>query len=378
MKASRSAAAGLAVVFALSLLTVFAQATPVQKQEPAKPAPKQQQKEILPKEIKAIIQEGLATRQGRHDIPFTIFKSLDFPVAGGMHAVVFFKAKNADLGYGVPAAPAASGRNQQAPAAAPPAGVLEARLAVGLEFFQTDEAGAQKLAREVGFSTALQTESAGYDPNKEEWYALGYPLPYGKYTMAMFLAPMDPKKSTPDLKKVGVAYTDLTLPGPEAVQNSLDTTPLFFARTIEQMPTYEARPAIHRGCFTYSILKITPNVENVVTADDKGQIEVLFFVLGAKPKAEPAGQAQPAGQPTNDIEVNFEVQKEDGSPAIKWQTQSYPSSLIDQALPLKRTLKTGDKTEVKDLDPGKYNLVLKITDKVSGQTLEKKAPFEVK
>ena len=42
------------------------------------------------------------------------------------------------------------------------------------------------------------------------------------------------------------------------------------------------------------------------------------------------------------------------------------------------TLKTGEKTEVKDLEPGKYTLVLKITDKVSGLTVEKKAPFEVK
>ena len=377
MKASRFAAAGLALVFALCLLTAFAQATPAQKQEPAKPAPKQPQKEILPKEIKAIIQEGLATRQGRQDIPFTIFKTLDFPVPGGMQAVVLFKAKNADLGYGVPAAPAAGGRNQQAPAA-PVAGVLEARLAVALQFFQADESGVQKLAREAGFPATLQTDSAGYDPNKEEWYAVGYPVPYGKYTLALFLSPLDPKKNTPDLKKVGVAYTDLVLPGPETLQNSLDTTPLFFARTIEQMASYEARPVVHRGCFTYSILKITPNIENVVAAEDKGQIEVFFFVLGAKPKAETPGQTQPSGQPVNDLEVTYEVQKEDGSPAIKWQTQSYPSSLVDQALPLKRTLKTGEKTEVKDLDPGKYNLVLKVTDKVSGQTLEKKAPFEVK
>jgi len=366
MKASRSAVAGLILVFALSLFAGFAQAIPVQKQEPAKPAPKQPQKEILPKEIKAIIQEGLATKQGRHEIPFTIFKTLSFPVPGGMHAIVLFKAKNADLGY---AAPVTNGKNQPAPA-----GLLEARLAVALQYFQADAAGVQKVVREAGFGATIQTDSAGYDPNKEEWYSLGYPVPYGKYTMALLLAPMDPKKNQPDLKKVGVEYDDLNLPGPESLQNVLETTPLFFAKNIEQMPTYEARTAIHRGYFTYSILKITPNIDDVITAEDKGQIEVLFFVLGAKPKPETAGQAQP----TNDIEVTFEVQKEDGTPAIKWQSQSYPSSLIDQTLPLKRTLKTGEKTEVKDLEPGKYNLVLKITDKVSAMTLEKKAHFEVK
>jgi hypothetical protein len=376
MNASRFAAVGLALAFAASLVTGWAQTTPPQKQEPAKPAPKQPQKEILPKEIKAIIQEGLATRQGRHDIPFSIFKNLVFPVPGGMNAIVFFKAKNADLGYAVPVASAPTGKNQ--PPAAAPTGVLEAHFAVALEYFQTDETGAQKVVREAGFPVTLQTDSAGYDPNKEDWYSLGYPLPYGKYTVALLLSPLDPKKHTPDLKKVGVAYADLDLPGPETFQNAIDVTPLFFARTIEQMPAYEARPIIHRGVFTYSILKITPNIDNVVTAGENAQIEVFFFVLGAKPKPEPAGQAQPSSQPVNDLEINFEVHKEDGTPVIKWQTQSYPSSLIDQALPLKRTLKTGDKTEVKGLEPGKYSLVLKITDKVSALTVEKKFPFEVK
>jgi len=378
MKAHRFAAAGLMIVFALSLSTGFAQTTPpAQKQEAKKPEAKQPPKEILPKEIKAIIQEGLATRQGRHDIPFTFFKNLIFPVPGGMQAVVFFKAKNADLGYGVPVAPAPAPKGKPAPAPAP-AGILETQLAVALQFFQTDESGVQKVVREAGFPVTVQTPSAGYDPNKEEWYSLNYPLAYGKYTIAMLLAPLDPKKHTPDLKKVGVGYYDLVLPGPEATQNSIDTTPLFLARTIDQMQSVESRLTIHHGYFIYSILKITPNIEDVVTAEDKGQIEVFFFVLGAKPKPEPAGQAQPSSQPTIDVMVDYEVQKEGGGTAIRWQAQSYSSPLIDQALPLKRTLKTGEKTEVKDLEPGKYTLVLKITDKVSGLTVEKKAPFEVK
>jgi hypothetical protein len=36
------------------------------------------------------------------------------------------------------------------------------------------------------------------------------------------------------------------------------------------------------------------------------------------------------------------------------------------------------RTEQKDLGAGKYSLVLKITDKVSGFVVEKKLPFEVK
>ena len=197
----------------------------------------------------------------------------------------------------------------------------------------------------------------------------------------MLFTHIDPKTGKPDIKKVGVGYYDLVLPGPDTYQNTLETTPLFFARNIEQMPSYEARPTVHKGLFTYSVLQIVPNIDSIVTAEDKAQIEILFFILGAKAKDEPAAQAQPAvqtSQPKYEIEINFEVQKEDGSTVIKWQPQNYVSPLVDQALPLKRTLKTGEKTEQKDLEAGKYMLVIKIMDKVSGLTLDKKMPFEVK
>jgi len=382
MKAPKIAVVSLILIFALSSSMVFAQATPAKPQEPKKPEAKQPPKEMLPKEMKAIMLEGLATRRGRQDIPFTIFKSLVFPVPGGMQAVVFFKAKNADLGYGAPLAPAPAPKNKPVQPAAT-AAVLETRLAVAIEFFQADEAGALKVVRDTGFPVALQTESAGYDANKEEWYTVGYPLPSGKYTVAMLLAPLDAKKATPDLKKVGVSYCDLTLPEPKDYSNALETTEILLLRSMEQTTALERRPTIHKDSFMLSVLKMVPNIDNVVTVEDHSQIEVFFFVLGAKPKEEPpaAPQVQPAQKPETpkyEIVINYQVKKDDGSTVIRWPEQNYPSPGIDQPLPLKRTLKTGEKTEVKDLDPGKYILVIKIKDKVSGFTAEKKVPFEVK
>jgi hypothetical protein len=384
MKAPKTIVVALVLVFALSFITGFSQAAPGQKQEPKKPEAKQPQREILPKEIKAAVQEGLVTRQGRQDIPVTIFKSLVFPVQGGMHMVLFFKAKNADLGYATPAPAAPPAKNQPAqPAPAP--GMLEARLGLAIELFQPDETGALKSVREYLLPVTLQTEANGYDANKEEWYTIGFPQPFGKYTLAMVLSPIDPKKGTVDVKKLGIAYYDIVLPGPETYAGALETTPIFLVRSMESMPTYEQRPTVHKGLFTFSVLQIVPNIDNVVTAEDKGQIEAIFFILGAKPKEEPAQmqslptqQESKPQQPKYDIEVNFEVQKEDGSLAVRWQSQSFMNPLVDQTLPLKKTTKTGDKTEVKDLEPGKYNLVLKILDKVSQLKLEKKVPFEVK
>jgi hypothetical protein len=383
MKALRLVVLGLILIFSLSLFNVFAQATPGQKQEPKKQEAKPPLKSMIPKEIKAIIQEGLATRQGRQDIPFTIFKYMAFPAKDGMYTVIFFKAKNADFGYAAPVPTAPQGK--QAQPAAPPAGTLEARFAMVLEFFQADEAGALKVSGERSIPVTLQTDSAGYDPAKEEWYALTVGLPYGKYTIAMLLAPVDPKKGTADIKKVGVGYYDITLPGVETYQSAIDTTPVFYAKDIQQMNSYEPKPVVHRGLFTYSVLQIVPNIDNVVTAEDKSQIEVFCIVLGAKPKEESPAQsaAQPQRQ-TNDIEVNYEVQKGDGAAVIKWQSQTYASPLIDQPLPLKQTKVTTDQatgkqsTSQSDLAPGKYQLVVKVKDKVSGFTVEKKVPLEVK
>jgi hypothetical protein len=378
MRAPRIVVIGLVLVFSLGLFTAFAQ-------EAKRPEARQPQREVIPKEIKAIMQEGLATRQGRQEIPFTIFKYLTFPVRGGMHAVIFFKAKNADLGFAAPVPAANQAKQAQTPA--PATGTLEARLGLALEFLQPDETGTLKVSRDMTFPVTLQTESAGYDPAKEETYTMGFGLPYGKYTVAMLLSAIDPKKGTADIKRVGVGYYDINLPGPDSYQGTIDTTPIFFAKTIEQMQDYERRPVIHKGFFTYSVLQIVPNIDNVVTAEDKSQIEVFYFVLGAKPKPVEEAQAQPPAQPQPekyDLEVNYEVQTPDGTAAIKWQNQTYQNPLIDQALPLKQTMKISDekgvelRTEQKDLGAGKYSLVLKITDKVSGFVVEKKLPFEVK
>jgi hypothetical protein len=379
MRTPRIVVIGLVLVFSLGLFTAFAQ-------DARRQDAKQPQREVIPKEIKAIIQEGLATRQGRQDIPFTIFKYLAFPVKGGMHTVLFFKAKNADLGYAAPV-PAAGQAKQDAQAqpAAPAAGGLEARLGLALEFLQADETGALKVARDSSFPVIFQTDGAGYDPAKEEWYALGFGLPCGKYTVAMLLAPLDAKKGTVDPKRVGVSYYDINLPGPETYQGIMETTPIFFAKSIEQMQDYERRPVVHRGLFTYSVLQIVPNIDSVVTAEDKSQIEVFFFILGAKAKEE--AQAPPTVQPPQEkyeIEVNYEVQGTDGVAVIKWQAQNYVSPLIDQVLPLKQTKKIMDekgvelRQEVKDLAAGKYTLVIKIADKISGFAAERKLPFEVK
>ncbi len=136
MKASRTIAAALALIVTVGVLAVSAQAAPgIQgKKQEAKPPAKASS---MPKEIVALIQEGLATRQGRQDIPFSFFKQIVLPAQGqNLYPVFFFKAKNGDLGY----APSATG-----------SGEMEATVNVFFQFFQeTDDRNARAHDRRPG------------------------------------------------------------------------------------------------------------------------------------------------------------------------------------------------------------------------------------
>jgi hypothetical protein len=219
-----------------------------------------------------------------------------------------------------------------------------------------------KTVREIYVPALLQADSATYDPEAEEWYSTGYPLPAGNYLLAMAL-------SSPDLKKVGVGYFEFSLLNAASLQGTLETTPLFFVKKMDQMQAPETRTAVHKGCFMYSVLQIVPNVESIVAPGES--IEILYYVFGAKPN----------DQQKNDIEVAYEVKQADKT-AIKWAVQTYDFALVSQPLPLKQTVliknDQGEKQETRDLAAGKYTLVIRIKDKIGGSTIEKTLDFEVK
>jgi hypothetical protein len=366
MNVKRTVVAAIVTVLVFGLFANFSQAA--QDKNKDKQAVKQEVRVYIPPQVKTIMQEGMAARQGRRDIPFTIFKNFVFPAAQNLHAVFLFKAKNSDLGYvSAPAAPAAQAPAQgdqtqagqaQAPAAAP----LQAKVMVFLQFLQMENGAPTKTVREIYIPALLQADSATYDPEAEEWYSTGYPLPAGNYLLAMALA-------SPDLKKVGVGYFEFSLPNAASLQGTLETTPLFFVKKIDQMQAPETMTTVHKGCFMYSVLQIVPNVESVVAPGES--IEILYYIFGAKPN----------DQQKNDIEVAYEVRQADKA-AIKWAVQTYDFALVSQPLPLKQTVlikdAEGERQETRDLAAGKYTLVIKIKDKIGASTIEKTLDFELK
>ena len=350
MKALKTITAGLTLLFVMSLLAVSTQAASGiqdKKQEAKPPA-----KASMPKEVAALIQEGLAARQGRQDIPFSFFKQLVLPAQGGnLYPIFFFKAKNGDLGY----VPSASG-----------SGEMETTINVFFQFFRPGDAGAFKPFWGGKSLLALKSDGAGYDAEKEDWYSIGLAMASGKYTLALVLA-------TSDMKKMSVAYCDVSLPAAETYQAALWLTEPVIVKALEQVEP-DQRPTIHCEYLTWGAMKVVPNMAGGIASGEN--LEVLFFVLGAAIK-DPT-----AIRPANDIEVNFEVQGEDGKASIQWAPTAYEAYFVNQTLPLVQTLQIkddkGERIEKRPLPAGKYVLLAHVTDKVSGMKADTKVAFEVK
>jgi len=340
-----------------------------QKQkEKEKPQTKAEQEKIfIPKEIKAILAEGLPTKQGRQDIPVSIYYSLFLPAQQNFHDVFFLKMKNSSLGFApvsatpaVPPAPPKKGPQQAAVQETPQ--LLQANFILFIQFNLLKEGAQPESVKEIYVPCTIQVPAEGFDPEAEETYSFGYPMPAGHYVLAI-------AATSPDLKTVGTAYYDFAVPDPAGFAKNLETTTIFFVKEMEQMEAVETRTAIHRGFFTYSVLKVVPNLERTFSAGEN--LDIFFFIFGTQPKAENE----------HAIEVSFEVKQGEKS-SVKWAPQSYANPLISQPLPLKQTLniKTGDqeRTETKDLPPGDYTLVIQVKDQISEKTVTKTIDFTMK
>jgi hypothetical protein len=326
----------------------------------------------IPKEVKVVLQEGLAQRQGRLDIPFSFVKHLYLPAQANMHSVFFFKMKNGDLGFASQAiapvekkAEEAEEEKKETPPAseteAPP-DLLLASLNVFLQFHRLQEKKPVEVINEVYIPVNIQVESTSYDPEKEEIYSTAYPLPPGDYLLAMAVTSLD-------LEKIGTNYYEFSLPNASLFTDILETTPIFFLEDFKQMDSPETTAEVHKDFFTYSVLHLKPKIENVFSQGEN--LDVFFFIFGAQPNEEGSYA----------IEINYEVYKKEEK-VIRFEAITCLSPLISQPLPMKRTFviksEEGEKREKKDLEPGNYTLSIKIKDNVTEKTSDKNIDFEIK
>lgn len=363
MKGKSPLTLGLLATVTLTIFTLSLLASPLgQKQKPQQP---KGTPIYIPEEVKSVMLAGMANRQPRLDIPFTIDQNIFLPAREGLHSIFLLKIKNADLGFHPVTADQTIKKEettaQESQTASPSSNQLQASFNMFL-MFNLVEGDKYKTVREVYVPCNLIEDAASLDLDKEDYYFFGYPLLAGHYLLSVALTSLD-------LKKIGVQYYEFTLPDPASFQNSMETTPIFFIKSIDRIEAPEMRTTLHRGFFTYSVVKIVPNIDRVFNIGEN--LDIFFFIFGAQPSAE---------QKYN-IEINYEVKK-DEELAIRWVPQTYDNPLISQPLPLKQTviIKQGEeqRQETRDLPQGKYTLGLQIQDKISGKTLTKTIDFEVK
>ncbi|UCC38881.1 MAG: hypothetical protein JSV96_13830 [Candidatus Aminicenantes bacterium] len=355
----------LGLMLNLSLSTsLFAQEKKQEKQA------QEARREIFPPEIKTVFAEGIQTRLVRPDILFSIAKHYYLPAQQNHHNIFLFKVKNADLGFApivpvgeTPEKKEEKEKEEEVSAFQAEPNLVQANAHLFLQFNRLENGSPGELVKEVYIPFRIQEDGSLYKPDEEGLYSTGYPLPSGNYLLSMAI-------TSGDLTKIGTQYFEFSTPNPTSFTDALDTTPIFFVKKIERMAAAETTSEVHKNIFTYSVLQIEPNIDNIFAPGEF--LDIFFFVFGTQPKED--GRCK--------IEVNYQIFKEDQI-VIRYEPRVYDTfPLVSQPLPMKSTViiksEEGEKTEQRDLEAGAYTLVVKITDMISGKSVEKKVSFEVR
>ena len=319
---------------------------------------------IIPDKVKSFFEEGIKTREARLDIPFSIIWHTYLPSQQNLHCVFYFKAKNADLGFlpimAEEKKPEKEKTEKPLPTEALP-GRFRASGHVFLQFSRLENNTPKEVVREVYIPLKLEVEGESYQPDKEEIYSTGYAVPPGNYLLSMAIASLD-------LEKIGTQYFEFSIPN-TAASEELMTTPILFVSAIKRMPSPQTTASVQKEFFIYSVLQITPKVENLFSIGDN--LDIFFFIFGATP--EEGGKYN--------IDVNYEITKGEEK-IIRYLTAHYKSPVVSQPLPLNKPVmikaEEGERREQRDLEAGTYTLHVDIEDKATGSSLKKTVDFEVK
>jgi hypothetical protein len=356
------------VLFSGLILSLIVSPNLIAREAPQEAQAKKSKPIIIPDVVKKVFEEGIPTRTARQDIPFTIVQHLclpDFPARQSLHSIIYFKVKNEDLGYvsltsGVE--PEKKKEEETQSIFQSTASKLQSRAHVFLQFNRLENNAVGEVSREVYIPVMVQVDGNSYEPDKEELYTTRNLLPPGDYFLSMAIA-------SADLKRIGTQYMECSIPDEASFTDKLGTTPILLTSEMKQMSSRETKASVHKGLFTYIIYEMGLNVEKVFSQGDN--LELFFYIFGAQPGE--GGQYA--------IEISYEVIQGEEI-AIRYAPGTYASPLIQQILPLEQSVviksEEGEKKETRDLEPGQYILSMKITDKGSGNSVEKKVEFEVK
>ncbi len=182
-----------------------------------------------------------------------------------------------------------------------------------------------------------------------EVYSFPISFAPGKYKMAILLG-------TNDLKQYSVKVREID--GENLLNfRKLSTTPIIFLRGMEKMPEPIKEFRVYHGEFPLGLYMVNPYLEEKIQVGKTPA--VFFFILGA--------QAQKPAN-TYNIVVSYSIKK-DGKDITKFPKQQLTYTVVYQPIPLK--------SHGMPLQPGKYELHIKIQDMNARTEIEKIVPFEV-
>jgi len=298
----------------------------------------------IPSEVGEIFDQNISTQTPRTDIAITSLRTLYLPAQqNNIHAVFLFKIKNADLNFQEEAKTTEQIEEDLV------SQKLSADLHVFLRFYKMEKGKAKEMFKEIYIPYLIEADKQGFDLEEENLYSIGDPLPPGDYLLALAFA-------STDLSEIGTTYIEFSLPDLLGFPNKLETSPVFFVKSLQRISSPETEVKLHKNCFFYSVLKIEPKMENIFQQGETP--DIFYFIYGARPNQERKF----------DLEIDYKV-KRGKEEVINYSTQTYSSPFISHPLPFKM----GEKY----LEPGPYTLEMKIKDKISNLSLKKDVLFEV-
>jgi len=191
----------------------------------------------------------------------------------------------------------------------------------------------------------------------------------GEYTLYIAMRERQPKDKKQGPAKAVVHTQSLSVPD---MNKALTTSSVILAKGLDPAPEQLTGQQQLEQPFTISGYRVTPAF--TPTIPQSGELLFVFFVYNEGVSA--------SGKPDLDVEYNFYRAAED-KPFTKLATQSFNATtlpgqfdlnaghqvFVGQGIPLKSPQMT--------FAPGDYRLEIKITDKISSQTITRNVPFTV-
>jgi len=294
-------------------------------------------KGVIPDKVKKLLDGGLAARKGRQDNFLFVAGNLVLPgERNELHSIFNIKMRNGMLDF------VKTGSDS-----------LGAKFNVFAQFHRLVAGAPEAAFREIGFPGEAVLKANEFDPKQEDLYCFGYSLPLGSYLLALAV-------TSSNQKKIGVAYYEFLLPDSTSAAG-LETTPIVLAKNIQQSTAQETGPVLRQRSFNFAGRIIVPNVDFMVGAGE--ELKIVLGVLGAKK----------GPQNKLSLELSYEIQQE-GKMVMGYPKAAATAPLVIASLPLKK-VGTGKAAASGDLPSGGYSLVIRILDKVSKKTAEKRVDF---